>query len=85
MIVVRPRPLQVAHAKPVREHGEFARRVGKRLGERMAVERERPAVAAKPHCQRERIAGLGEMVADNAVESRDRDLALARRRPIVRP
>ena len=85
MIVVRSCPLQVAHAKPVHEHGEFTRRIGKRLGERMAVERERPSVAAKPHCQRERIAGLGEMVADDAIEGRERDLALARRRPIVRP
>src|SRR5271166_5869449 len=84
MIVVRPCPLQVAHAKPVREHGELPRRVGKRLGERMAVKRERPSVAAKLHRQRERIAGVGEMVSDDAVEGRERDLAPTRRRPVVR-
>ncbi len=84
MIVVRPCPLQVAHAEPVREHGELPRRGGKGLSERMAAERKRSSVAAKLHCQRERIAGLGEMIADDAVEGRERGLAPARRRPIVR-
>ena len=84
VVVVLPRPLQVAHAKPVQQHGELAGRVGERLGERLSFERERPAVAAKAHLERQRIAGLGEMVADDAVESGERDLPPARDRAIVR-
>ena len=48
-------------------------------------ERERPPVAAKAHGQRQRIAGLGQVVADDAVEHGERDLAAARDRRVVRP
>ena len=84
VVVVLPRPLQVAHAEPVQQHGELAGRVGEGLGERLSFERQRPAVAAKAQCERQRIAGPGEMVADDAVESGDRDLPAARDRPVVR-
>ena len=83
MVVVLPRPLQVAHAEPVQKHGELARRLGERLGERLAFERQRPSVAAKAHGQRQRIAGVGQVVADDAVERGERDLPPARDRPIV--
>ena len=49
MVVVLARPLQVAHAEPVHEHGELAGRVGKRFGERLPFQRQRLPVAAKAH------------------------------------
>ncbi len=84
VVVILRRPLQVAQAKPVHEHCELARGVRERLGERGPVELERPSAAAKPHRERERIAGRGEVVADDAVEGGERDLPSARRRTIVR-
>ena len=84
MIVVLARPLQVAHAEPVQEDGELARRLGERLGERLPVRASARALAAKAHGQRQRIAGLGQVVADDAVEHGERDLPPARDRLIVR-
>src|SRR5208283_1488982 len=84
MVVVLARPFQVAHAEPVDEHGEFSGRLRERVGQRASLERERPAVAAEPHFERERIGGFGKMVADDPVEHGERDLPPARDRPIVR-
>jgi hypothetical protein len=83
MVVVLARPLQVAHAKSMHEHGELAGRVGKGLGDRTLVELQGPSLAAKSHRQRQRIAGLGEVVADDAVERGERDRPPARRRRVV--
>ena len=57
---------------------------GNALAKRMALEGERPSVPAKAHGERERIAGRGEMVADDAVEGGKRDFPPARHRTIVR-
>ena len=73
MVVVLARPLQVAHAEPVDEHGDLARCVQERLGERMAFECERTSLVAKAHCEGERIAGFSKMVADDAVERGERN------------
>ena len=84
VIVVLARPLQVAHAEAVQEDGELARRLGERLGERSPVKRQRAPLAAEAQGQRQRIAGLGQVVADDAVEHGKRDFPPARDRLIVR-
>ena len=78
VVVVLPRPVQVAHAEPVHEHASFPVASGMVLARASLSSVEGPPVAAKAHGQRQRIAGRGEMVADDAVERGERDLPLPR-------
>jgi hypothetical protein len=64
-------PLQIVEAQAMREHQQLARACGDGRGQRLAPQRQRLAVATKAERNRQRIAGLGQVVAQHAIQCGD--------------
>jgi hypothetical protein len=76
MIVTIAFPLEVVHAKSVHEHDDVAPGVGKRRGQRGAIEDHGRPGDTDVHGDGQRIAGRDQVVAEDAVERGHDDLAL---------
>ena len=78
VVVPVARPLQVVHAQAVHEDDHFVSGLGKRGGQRIARDADGASGDSHGHCDRERVARRGQMVAEHAVQCRHGRLALVR-------
>ena len=90
VLMAEPPPLPVVHARAVDQDDELGRRLGEDGPQRGRLERQLVAVVPQSHGDGERIAGRGEVVAEDAVEHGQHRLplgagdAVAEQRPELR-
>ena len=73
---ISARPLAIIHAQPMHQYHDFAGAIGQRGGQFGLGERQRQAIAAKLHADRQRVASLGQIIAQYAIQCRMNCLAL---------
>ena len=76
VVVPEPQPLAIVAARAVEEQEQLAARLREGRAQRLPLELQRVAVAAQLHLDRQRIAGLAQVVAEHAVEHGEDDLPL---------
>jgi hypothetical protein len=81
MIMTRAPPLQIVHAEAVEQHGDSPAALRKRGSKSARRKRERLALATKHHIEGQRVARIGEVVAEPPLSARAPRAGRRRRSP----